>query len=97
MGDMTTQTTKLVPLKPTTEMCMAGYKAAKVGYWEDRVNNVPFQREGLGSNDPAQIYAAMIAAAPETTNYELPYAVRVTVDDSGEIKSQGISYAEMHK
>lgn len=39
----------------------------------------------------------MIAAAPDATNCELPYGVRVTVDDNGEIKRQGISYAEIHK
>lgn len=29
-------------------------------------------------------------------NYELPYTVRVTVDNNGDIKSQNISYDEMH-
>jgi len=68
-GDDMTDTMKLVPIEPTLDMLIAGGKAGQIGYWEDRVNNISFQREGLGSNDPAKIYAAMIAAAPYDVKY----------------------------
>lgn len=44
--------TKLVPLKPTPEMCIAGYNAAKIGYWEDRVKTSHFSTKAWEAMTP---------------------------------------------